>query len=96
MRLSFTARRYMISLLTTLTLFCLLAGVVQINSAARSTMSENAVPALLDSGNGIIESVFDGCGLSALRSTIAKVFPYAALVIEALIYAFFVIVGAQL
>jgi len=96
MRLTVNTRRYMISLLTTLTLFCLLAGVLQINSAARSTMSENAVPTLTGSGNGIIENVFDGYGLSALRSVVAKIFPYAALVIEVLIYAFFAIVGTQL
>ena len=96
MRLSINARRYTLALLSTLTLFCLLAGVWQINSAARSAMSENAVPALSGSGNGIIESVFEGNGLSALRSTVAKVFPYAALVIEFLIYIFFSIVGAHL
>ena len=95
-RLTVNTRRYMISLLTTLTLFCLLAGVLQINSAARSTMSENAVPTLSGNGNGIIENIFDGCGLSALRSVIAKIFPYAALVIEVLIYAFFAIIGTQL
>ena len=96
MRLSITARRYIISLLGTLTLLGLLAGVWQINSAARSVMSENAVPVLTGSGNGIIESVFEGNGLSALRSVVAKIFPYAALVIEVLIYIFFAIVGSQL
>lgn len=96
MRLSITSRRYIISLLATLTLLGLLAGVWQINSAARSVMSENAVPALTGSGNGIIESVFEGNSLSALRSAVAKIFPYAALVIEFLIYIFFAIVGSQI
>ena len=96
MRLSITARRYIISLLGTLTLLGSLAGVWQINSAARSVMSENAVPVLTGSGNGIIESVFEWNGLSALRSVVAKIFPYAALVIEVLIYIFFAIVGSQL
>lgn len=95
MRLSVNTRRYLTALLSTLTVFCLLAGVWQINSSARSAMSENAVPGLQCSGNGIIESVFEGYGLSALRSVVAKVFPYAALVVEFLIYVFFAIVGTH-
>ena len=96
MRISINTRRYILALLSTLTLFCLVAGVWQINSSARMAMSENAVPALTGSGNGIIESVFEGNSLSALRSVVAKVFPYAALVIEFLIYIFFAVIRAQI
>ncbi len=96
MRLSVTTRRFIISMLSTLTLFCLIAAVGQINYSARCAMDENAVPALAGSGNGIIESVFEGSGLSALRSVIAKIFPYTAVVLEFLIYVFFAIVGTRL
>jgi|GEM_PF-1526001 len=96
MHLSVTARRYVFSLLTTLTIIGLAAGFIQVNAAARAVMSENAVPRLLDSGDGIIESLFSGGYLSALRSVIAKIFPYAALVLEILIFIFFVIVEGTL
>ncbi len=96
MRLSADWRRYILSLLTTLTLAVLAAGFVQVNSAARATMSENAVPQLLGSGDGIIERVFEGGYLSALRSIIGKIFPYAALVLEFLIFVFFAVVESRL
>jgi len=96
MRLSLDARRYLISLLAALAVLGLMAGAWRINASARSAMSENAVPVMIDNGNGIIESVFEGHELSALRSGIAKIFPYAALVVEILIYVFFSIVEARL
>ncbi len=80
------------SLLTTLAVMALVGGFLQINATARDAMSENAVPRLLSSGNGMIESVFNGWGLSALRSASGKIFPYAALVLEFLIFVFFLIV----
>lgn len=92
MHLSAPWRRYFMSLLVSLTIAALAAGFLQVNSAARATMSENAVPQLLGSGDGIIESLFEGGYLSALRSVIGKIFPYAALVLEILIFVFFAVV----
>ena len=88
-----TIRRYLFALVVTLTLFTLIAGVVQINEAARNAMSENAVPRLNITGDGVIKYVFDGWGLSGLRSAAGKVFPYAALVFECLLWIFFSIVS---
>lgn len=85
-------RRFLLSFMATLALAALAGGFLQVNSAAREAMSEKAVPVLLGSGDGIIESVFDGWGLSALRGAVGKVFPYASLVLEILIFIFFAIV----
>lgn len=94
MRISLTARRFIFGFMGTMTVFALMAGLYQVDSAARAAMSENAVPAFDISGNGVVEALFDGVGLSCLRSVIGKVFPYAALVVELLLCVFFGIIGA--
>lgn len=86
-------RRYILTVFACLMLFALLAGVWQINGAARAAMSESAVPMPEISGDGAIEYVFSGYGLSCLRSVAGKVFPYAALVLESLLLVFFAVVS---
>ena len=86
-------RRYLLTVFAVLTAFALLAGAYQINAAARAVMSENAVPMPSISGDGVIESVFSGYGLSCFRSAAGKVCPYIALVVEVLLWVFFAIVS---
>ncbi len=88
-----TMRRYLFSLMAALTVLALAAGVWQIKEAARAAMSENAVPRPEISGDGVIESIFSGRGLLSLRSAAGKVFPYAAFVLECLLWVFFNVVG---
>lgn len=88
-----TMRRYFIAMFATLMVFALLAGAYQINEAAQAAMSENAVPMPEISGDGVIEAFFSGNWLSCLRRVAGIVFPYAALVLEILIWAFFSVVA---
>lgn len=87
-------RRYLLAVMITLTLFALAAGAYQVRAAAMATMSENAVPMPDISGDGVIERVFDGWWLSALRSVAGKLFPYIALVLELLLWFFFILLSA--
>ncbi len=91
MRLSYSRRVYVLSLVLTLMLAAFGAGVLQVDSSARAAMNENAVPLLQCGGDSVIELLF-GWQLSALRSVVGKIFPYAALVLELLIFIFFAIV----
>lgn len=94
MRTSLFMRRYIFAVFASLMIFALLAGAWQINDAARAAMSESAVPMPEISGDGAVEYVFSGYGLSCLRSVAGKVFPYAALVLECLLWVFFNLVAA--
>lgn len=88
-----TLRRYILALMLTLTLFALLAGTYRINLAAQAAMSESAVPLPEISGDGALEYVFSGYGMSCLRSAVGKVCPYIALVVELILWVFFSLVG---
>ncbi len=84
-------RRYLLAFFAAMSLFALTAAVWQINAAASAAMSENAVPMPKISGDGVIEYIFSGSAVSCLRSLAGKVFPYASLVLELLLWVFFAV-----
>ena len=87
--------RFFLAFTAAMTVLVLVGGVWQVNEAARAAMSENAVPRPDISGDGVIEYVFSGYGMSCLRSVAGKVFPYAALVLECLLWVFFNVVALR-